>query len=70
MRGKKGRALRFLSPPPPPPASPHTLSFACHSRLLPVIITLITFLGGCARSLYGEPVYIRNSDEKCELFTY
>ena len=53
--------------PPPPPASPNTLSFACHSRLLPVIITLITFLGGCARSLFGEPVYIRNCDEKFEL---
>ena len=34
------------------------------------ITTLITFLSGCARSLFGEPVYIRNSDEKFELFTY
>ena len=34
------------------------------------ITTLITFLGGWARSLFGEPVYIRNSDEKFELFTY
>ena len=55
VRGKKVRALRFLSP--------NTLSFACQSRLLPVIITLITFLGGCARSLFGEPDYIWNSDE-------
>ena len=56
MRGKKVRALRFLSP--------------VSSRLLPVHNTLIAFLGGCARSLFGEPVYIRNSDEKFELFTH
>ena len=30
----------------------------------------ITFLGGLARSLYGEPVYGRNSEGKFELFTY
>ena len=35
------------------------------------ITTLITFLSGCAHSLFGEPVYIiKNSDEKFELFTY
>ena len=30
----------------------------------------ITFLGGRARSLFGEPVYVRNSEGKFELFTY
>ena len=35
-------------------------------RLLPGI----TFLGGLARSLFGEPVYVRNSEGKFELFTY
>ena len=46
-----------------------------HSRVrLPLEIERflpgITFLGGRARSLIGEPVYIRNSEEKFELFTY
>ena len=68
--GKESESSSFPQPPHPPPASPYTLSFACHSKLLPVIITLITFLGSCARSLFGEPVYIRSSDEKFELFTY
>ena len=35
-------------------------------RLLPGI----TFLGGRARSLFAEPVYVRNSEVKFELFTY
>ena len=30
----------------------------------------ITFLGSCARSVFGEPVYSRNSEEKFDLFTY
>ena len=30
----------------------------------------ITFLGGRAHSLFGVPVYIRNSEGKFELFTY
>ena len=30
----------------------------------------ITFLGGRARSLFGEPVYVRNSEGKFELFAY
>ena len=30
----------------------------------------ITFLGDRARSLFGEPVYIRNTEGKFELFTY
>ena len=30
----------------------------------------ITFLGGRARSLFDEPVYVRNSEGKFELFTY
>ena len=30
----------------------------------------ITFLGGRARSLFGQPVYVRNSEGKFELFTY
>ena len=30
----------------------------------------ITFLCGRARSLFGEPEYVRNSEAKFELFTY
>ena len=46
-----------------------------HSRVrLPLeierFLSGITFLGGRARSLIGEPVYIRNSEGKFELFTY
>ena len=35
-------------------------------RLLPVH----NILGSQARSLFSEPVYVRNSEEKLELFTY
>ena len=28
------------------------------------------FLGGRACALFGEPVYVRNSEEKSELFSY
>ena len=35
-------------------------------RLLPVH----NILGSQARSLFSEPVYVRNSEEKFELFTY
>ena len=46
-----------------------------HSRVrLPLEIERflqgITFLGGRARSLFGQPVYVRNSEGKFELFTY
>ena len=46
-----------------------------HSRVrLPLemerLVPGITFLGGRARSLFGEPVYVRNSEGKFELFTY
>ena len=30
----------------------------------------ITFLGGRARSLFGQPVYVSNSEGKFELLTY
>ena len=30
----------------------------------------ITFLGGRARPLFGQPVYVRHSEGKFELFTY
>ena len=35
-------------------------------RLLPVH----DILGSRARSLFSQPVYVRNSEEKLELFTY
>ena len=46
-----------------------------HSRVrLPLKIERflqgITFLGGRVRSLFGEPVYVRNFEGKFELFTY
>ena len=63
VRGKKVRALRFLKPS----RLRCTLSRSLATR---GCSQSITFLGGCARSLFGEPAYIRNSDEKFELFTY
>ena len=49
--------------------SPLTRAFACHSKWRGYS-HFLTFLGSRARSLFGEPVYVRNSGEKFELFTY
>ena len=50
-------------------ASALTRAFACHSKWRGCF-HFITFLSSCARSLFGEPVYIKNSEGEFELFTY
>ena len=49
--------------------SPLTHTFACHSKWIGCSRS-ITFLVNRTRSLFGEPVYVGNSAEKFELFTY
>ena len=49
--------------PPPLTASPLTCAFACNSKWRGCYQS-ITFLGSPASSLFDEPVYVSNSDEK------
>ena len=64
--GKKNESSSF---PSPLTASPLTRMFACHSEGI-VGSRSITVLVNRARSLFSEPVYFGNSEEKLELFTY
>ena len=64
--GKENESSSF---PSPLTASPLTRMFACHSEGI-VCSRSITFLVNRARSLFGKPVFVGNSDEKFELFTY
>ena len=48
--------------PPPPTASPLTYTFASHSKWRGCS-QFITFLGDRVRLVFGEPAYIRNSEE-------
>ena len=49
--------------------SPLTHTFACDSKWIGCSRS-ITFLVNRTRSLFGEPVFVGNSAEKFELFTY
>ena len=64
--GKEHESSLF---PTPLTGSPITRAFACHSKWKGCSQSII-FLGNRARSLFGEPVYVRNSEEKFVLFTY
>ena len=64
--GKESESSSFS---PPHKASPLTRAFSCHSKWRGRAQSII-FLGNLARSPFGEPVYIRNSEEKFELFTH
>ena len=64
--GKENESSSF---PSPLTDSPLTRMFACHSEGI-VCSRSITFLVNRARSLFGEPVFVGNSDEKFELSTY
>ena len=50
-------------------ASPLIRAFSSHSKWRGRRQSII-FLGNLARSPFGEPVYVRNSEEKFELFTH
>ena len=64
--GKENESSSF---PSPLTASQLSHTFACHSKWI-VCSRSITFLVNRARSLFGEPVFVGNFDEKFELFTY
>ena len=64
--GKENESSWF---PSPRTTSPLTCTFACHSKWIGCSRS-ITFLVNRTRSLFEEPVYVENSDEKFELFTY
>ena len=58
--GKESESSSF---PPPFAASPLTRAFACHSKWRSCSQS-ITFLCNRTRSVFGEPVDVRNSEEK------
>ena len=64
--GKENESSWF---PPPLTTSPLTCTFACHSKWIGCSRS-ITFLVNRTRSLFDKSVYVENSDEKFELFTY
>ena len=64
--GKESESSAF---PLPLTASPLTRAFACHSKWGDCSQSII-FIGNRLRLLFGEPVYVRNSEEKVELFSY
>ena len=64
--GKKSESFSFL---PRLTASSLTRAFACHSKWRGWYQS-ITFLSSPASSLFDEPVYVSNSDEKFKLVTY
>ena len=57
-----GKESESSSCPPPPTASPVTCTFACHLKWRGCS-QFITFLGDHVRLVFGEPAYIRNSEE-------
>ena len=61
--GKENESSSF---PTPLTTSPLTHTFACHSKWICCSRSIIF----PARSLFGKRVYVGNSDEKFELFTY
>lgn len=44
-------------------------AFACHSEWRDCYQSIITILGSCVCSQCGEPVYVRNMEEKLVLLT-
>ena len=64
--GKESESLSF---PLSFRALPLTHAFTCHSKWR-VCSQFITFLCSHAYLLFGEPVYVWNSEEKFKLFTY
>ena len=64
--GKENESSWF---PSPRTTSPLTCTFACHSKWIGCSRS-ITFLVNRAPSLFGKPVYVGNSKENFELFTF
>ena len=64
--GKENESSSF---PAPLTVSPLTCIFACHSEWIGCSRS-ITFLVNRARSLFGEPVFVGNSNKNFELLTY